>query len=62
MYLQLLGDRGLDEVLQGLDEDLAAQTRQKGCRKPNCRGLLHSARYRRKPRRRPQLKDSLMRA
>lgn len=58
MYLQLLGDRGLDEVLRGLDEDLAAETRQRGCRKVNCRGVLHAARYRRKPRGMPGLKDT----
>jgi len=58
MYLQLLGDRGLDEVLRGLDEDVASQTRQRGCRKPDCRGVLHTARYRRKPRSMPGLKDT----
>jgi hypothetical protein len=50
MYLQLLGDRGLDAVLQGLDQELAQETRQRGCRNPKCRGVLHRARYRRKPR------------
>ena len=50
MYLQLLGDQGLDEMLQNLDEQFARDTRRQGCRREDCRGVLHSARFRRKPR------------
>ena len=37
----------LYSFLLQIDEDLAAETRQKGC--PHCGGPLHSARYPRKP-------------
>jgi len=47
LYAGLLGDARLYEVLQDIDEDLAAQARSVGCR---CGGRLHSAAYPRKPR------------
>jgi hypothetical protein len=48
MYAALLADGRLYELLQQFDEDLAAEQRAGGC--PRCGGVLHSARYRRKPR------------
>ena len=48
MYAAVLADSRLDTLLQRLDEDLAAEQRAGGC--PRCGGVLHSARYRRKPR------------
>lgn len=47
MYQSILTDASLYELLLRLDEDLAAEAREKGC---SCNGRLHSARYRRKPR------------
>ena len=47
MYAELLGDATLYEILQRIDEDLAAQARAAGC---TCGGRLHSAVYPRKPR------------
>jgi len=47
LYAELLGDTTLYEILQRIDEDLAAQARSAGC---TCGGRLHSAVYRRKPR------------
>lgn len=47
LYAQLLGDATLYEILQRIDEDLAAQGRSAGC---PCGGRLHSADYPRKPR------------
>jgi hypothetical protein len=47
LYQSILTDASLYELLLRLDEDLAAEARQKGCL---CHGRLHSARYRRKPR------------
>lgn len=47
MYAKLLGDATLYEILQRIDEDLAAQARSAGC---TCGGRLHSAVYPRKPR------------
>ena len=47
MYAELLGDATLYEILQRVDEDLAAQARVAGC---TCGGRLHSAVYPRKPR------------
>lgn len=47
MYTKLLGDVRLFELLGQIDEDLARQARERGCR---CGGRLHSARYPRKPR------------
>jgi hypothetical protein len=48
MFAALLGDGQLYELLQRFDEDLAAEERAGGC--PRCGGVLHSARYPRKPR------------
>lgn len=47
MYQTLLGNSRLYSLLARLDEDLARQCREKGC---PCAGILHSARYPRKPR------------
>lgn len=48
MDAALLADGRLYELLQRCDEDLAAESRALGC--PRCGSVLHSARYRRKPR------------
>lgn len=48
MYAALLADVRLYDLLQRFDEDLAAEQRARGC--PRCGGVLHSARYPRKPR------------
>lgn len=48
MFAALLADGRLYELLQRFDEDLAAEQRACGC--PRCAGVLHSARYPRKPR------------
>lgn len=48
MFAALLADGRLYELLQRFDEDLAAQSRACGC--AHCGAVLHSARYRRKPR------------
>jgi hypothetical protein len=47
MCLNVLGDSRLYVMLLQFDEDLAAAARSEGCR---CGGVLHSARYFRKPR------------
>lgn len=47
MYQELLGDASLFELLRAIDLDLAEEVRSAGCR---CGGVLHSARYLRKPR------------
>ncbi|MBI2895731.1 MAG: hypothetical protein HYY06_19395 [Deltaproteobacteria bacterium] len=47
MIFDLLRDARLFAFLQKCDEDLAADARAAGCR---CGGVLHSARYPRKPR------------
>jgi hypothetical protein len=47
LYQKLLGDARFFELLLRLDEDLARQAREGGC---PCKGVLHSARYPRKPR------------
>jgi hypothetical protein len=47
LYAELLGDATLYEILQRVDEDLAAQARSAGC---SCGGRLHRAVYPRKPR------------
>jgi hypothetical protein len=47
LYQTLLTDSSLYTLLARLDEDLAGKSRESGCR---CGGLLHSARYPRKPR------------
>ena len=48
MFAACLSDGQLYELLQRFDEDLAAEQRACGC--PRCGGVLHSARYPRKPR------------
>jgi hypothetical protein len=48
MDAALLADGRLYELLQRFDDDLAAEQRAGGC--PRCGGVLHSARYPRKPR------------
>lgn len=48
MDTALLADGRLYELLQRCDEDLAAEQRTRGC--PRCAGVLHWARYPRKPR------------
>ena len=48
MDVALLADGRLYELLQRFDDDLAAEQRAGGC--PRCGGVLHSARYPRKPR------------
>jgi len=47
LYQSLLHDASFFTLLLRIDEDLAAGTRAAGCL---CSGVLHSARYRRKPR------------
>lgn len=47
MSLSLLADSRLYSFLQEIDADLAAKTRKAGC---PCGGMLHSARFPRKPR------------
>ncbi len=48
MYRALLADARFHNLLLALDRDLAAAARAKGCAR--CGGVLHSARFRRKPR------------
>jgi len=48
MSLSILQDARLYALLHRLDLDLAQATRASGC--PHCGDVLHSARYRRKPR------------
>jgi len=47
LYQELLHDASFFELLRRMDVDLAESTRSMGC---PCGGVLHSARYRRKPR------------
>lgn len=47
MYQSLLHDSRFFDLLFRLDEDLAREARRSGC---TCGGVLHSARYERKPR------------
>jgi hypothetical protein len=51
LYQTLLGSSSFFSLLFRLDEDLAAQAREVGCA---CGGVLHSARYARKPRGGPE--------
>ena len=48
MYQALLADTRFHELLLAFDHDLAMGARAAGC--PRCGGVLHSARFRRKPR------------
>ena len=50
MYAPMLDDVRFHRTLQELDERTAAEVKAQGCTKPGCKGVLHSARYRRKPR------------
>jgi hypothetical protein len=52
LYQSLLRDSSFFELLLRMDEDLGAEVRQGGCRR--CGGVLHSARYPRKPRGGPE--------
>ena len=47
MISLLTDDPRLYAILLQIDKDLAVETREKGC--PYCGGVLHSARYPRKP-------------
>ena len=51
MYAALLADVHFHELLLAIDRDLAEACRDGGC---DCGGVLHSARYPRKPRGRPK--------
>jgi hypothetical protein len=48
VYQALLADTRFHELLLAFDHDLAMGARAAGC--PRCGGVLHSARFRRKPR------------
>lgn len=52
MYATMLGDVHFHELLLAIDRDLADACRIAGCER--CGGVLHSARFPRKPRGRPQ--------
>ncbi len=52
MYQTLLRDSSFFSLLLRVDEDLAAEVRRSGC--PRCGGVVHSARYPRKPRGGPE--------
>jgi hypothetical protein len=47
LYQTILSEASIYAILLKLDEELASEARQKGCR---CGGRLHSARFPRKPR------------
>ena len=55
MYQSLLRDSSFFELLLRMDEDLGAEVRRGGCL--CCGGVLHSARYPRKPRGGPEELD-----
>ena len=48
MLHKLLGDTSFHDLLLKIDEEVAQEVRKKRC--PHCGGVLHSARYERKPR------------
>jgi hypothetical protein len=50
MYTPLLSDVQFHRILWQLDEQSAQELKAQGCRRGDCRGALHSARYLRKPR------------
>lgn len=54
MYESLMEDARFFDLLLKLDEDVAAEARDRGC---ECGGVLHSARYMRKPRGGPETLD-----
>lgn len=58
MYQNLINDSSLYRALLKLDEELAEETRQRGC---PCGGKLHWARYPRKPRGGPTESDDAYR-
>jgi hypothetical protein len=51
LYQALLADARFHRLLLAIDDDIAADCRAEGC--GQCGGVLHSARFRRKPRGRP---------
>jgi len=51
LYRDLLADASFHKRLREFDEELGQATRDEGCLL--CKGVLHSGRYRRKPRGRP---------
>jgi hypothetical protein len=55
LYQALLADARFHRLLLAIDEDIAADCRAAGC--SWCGGVLHSARFRRKPRGRPAGSD-----
>lgn len=54
MYSAMLGDARFQRMLGELDEESAREVRERGCTRGACGGVLHSARYRRKPRGMPE--------
>ena len=50
MYTPLLSDGRFHRILWELDEQSAQEVKEQGCRRGDCCGALHSARYLRKPR------------
>lgn len=50
MYTPLLSDGRFHRMLWELDERIAQDIKAQGCRRGDCHGVLHSARYPRKPR------------
>ena len=50
MYTPLLSDGRFHRILWELDEQSAQDVKAQGCRRSDCHGALHSARYPRKPR------------
>ncbi len=57
MYQALLADARFHRLLLAIDDDIAADCRAAGCGR--CGGVLHSARFRRKPRGRPAALDDV---
>ena len=60
MLHKLLGDTSFHDLLLKIDEEVAQEVRKKRC--PHCGGVLHSARYERKPRKAGVLRVSLSHA
>lgn len=50
MYTPLLSDARFHRILWQLDEQSAREVKERGCRRGECHGALHLARYLRKPR------------
>jgi len=57
LYQALLADARFHRLLLAIDDDIAADCRAAGCGR--CGGVLHSARFRRKPRGRPAALDDV---